>query len=194
MKIDIYLNAEWVATVGSFKLAAHLICHGRDGMNDWCQSRFQFSGEKEKLVKSEAIFNTKTGEFQFSGEKEKLVKARLRGEDVGVSIKIGDEIIWNSLHHVQLDIGSQFWVIKSLDLMVENGIYYGGRVATNGQPSYTDWKKGDTIDSMQERDEEDAKALIARSQRVRERLEHELGRTPTLDETVDRMSQNISFL
>ena len=171
MKIDIYLNAEWVATVGSFKLAAHLICHGRDGMNDWCQSRFQFSGEKEKLV-----------------------KARLRGEDVGVSIKIGDEIIWNSLHHVQLDIGSQFWVIKSLDLMVENGIYYGGRVATNGQPSYTDWKKGDTIDSMQERDEEDAKALIARSQRVRERLEHELGRTPTLDETVDRMSQNISFL
>ena len=169
MKIDIYLNAEWVATVGSFELAAHLI-GSRRGMNDWCDQ----------------------DTYKIQNKRKEMLKARLRGEDVGVSIKIGDEIIWNSVHHERLDIGSQFWVIKSLDLMVENGIYYGRR-ANNGQPSYTDWRKGDTIDSRQERDEASVKILIARRQRVRERLENKLGRTPTLDETVDRMSKVSCF-
>jgi hypothetical protein len=167
MKIDIYLNAVWVATVGSFKLAAHLICNRSTGMNSWCKD---------------------ANPNHYSTQKKEMVKARLRGEDVGVSIKIGDEIIWNSVNHERVDIGSQFWVIQSLDRMVENGIYYGRR---DGQPSYTDWRESDTIDSRQQRDEESVENLLARRERLSEKLAQDLGRKPTLDETVDRMSKSM---
>ena len=166
MKIDIYLNAVWVATVGSFELAAHLISNRTTGLNSWCNP-----GWNSPICK----------------EKKESKKARLRGEDVGVSIKIGDEIIWNSVNHERVDHGSQFWVIQSLDRMVENGIYYGRR---EGQPSYTDWRTGDTIAKWQQRDEEDVKNLLARRERLSEKLAQDLVRKPTLEETVDRMSKS----